>query len=398
MHDSLHCPISAELMKDAVITPYGHSFSLKSISEWLETNTVCPITRKPLSTSSLIPNYALRDFIAYISSTPSATRPLTVQASSKCVFENFIKDSKSMSALSFKLAELKNKKMEVETRLQSAAAERARLSELLLSNEAHPSQHEFMKKRMNDCETEENSLYVTIVGLDYDVKELQTRYNSLKVRVEEGRRELDSSLNVSLSQEEVDKILEEDRRNELINSALEVKSQGDLLFKQGKYNEAIHQYTTAIDMLKSNPLSVLYLNRAAAHQMLKQYNEAISDAQKAIEIDPRNGKAYRRLGATYIYLNELTKASIAYTQALDIDENDSEAKKMLKVLEEKMKSKNSRQHQEQGYSPQGHPFIPQGIPRALVSPFAFFDSFVPEVFSFLPPRPFDDGFFSFLGL
>ena len=52
-------PISYELMEDAVITPYGNTFSEKSIKKWLSEQNTCPLTRKPLQISQVIPDLNL---------------------------------------------------------------------------------------------------------------------------------------------------------------------------------------------------------------------------------------------------------------------------------------------------------------------------------------------------
>jgi hypothetical protein len=57
-------PISFELMEDAVVTCYGHSFSKNSLIQWLETHQTCPLTKQPLKKEDLKPNYTLRDIIA----------------------------------------------------------------------------------------------------------------------------------------------------------------------------------------------------------------------------------------------------------------------------------------------------------------------------------------------
>ncbi|KAL0235267.1 hypothetical protein GEMRC1_001849 [Eukaryota sp. GEM-RC1] len=131
MHDSLRCPITSELMSDAVVTPYGHSFSQKAILEWLRTNNVCPITRKPLSPSQLIPNYALREFI---SSLERQSKPDTSSNSSRCLFERFSQDNKSYAASQLRLEELTTRQLELESRLTAAARERTFISEQLLSD------------------------------------------------------------------------------------------------------------------------------------------------------------------------------------------------------------------------------------------------------------------------
>ena len=60
------------------------------------------------------------------------------------------------------------------------------------------------------------------------------------------------------------------------------------------YVGAISAYTSAIALDPTNP--VYYSNRAAAHSSSNSHEEAVKDAQKAIEVDPDFVKAYHRLG------------------------------------------------------------------------------------------------------
>ena len=55
------CPITLQIMRDPVMTKYGHNFERSAILEWLHRgHTRCPITRKKLNLSKLVPNAALR--------------------------------------------------------------------------------------------------------------------------------------------------------------------------------------------------------------------------------------------------------------------------------------------------------------------------------------------------
>ena len=62
--DRFVCPLTLELMKQPLYSKYGHSFERKAILQWLSTNDTCPVTRKPLSPSLLIPNNQLKSQIA----------------------------------------------------------------------------------------------------------------------------------------------------------------------------------------------------------------------------------------------------------------------------------------------------------------------------------------------
>ena len=57
------CPINLTLMNDPVIGSDGRSYERAAITQWLRTNPHSPITRQPMTASSLKPNYALKTAI-----------------------------------------------------------------------------------------------------------------------------------------------------------------------------------------------------------------------------------------------------------------------------------------------------------------------------------------------
>ena len=64
--------------------------------------------------------------------------------------------------------------------------------------------------------------------------------------------------------------------------------------KQGEYQEAIDDYTSAI---KINPDDAdAYVNRGAAYHNLGKHQEAIDDFNTAIKINPDYAKAYYNRG------------------------------------------------------------------------------------------------------
>lgn len=60
---SITDPITLDIIEDAVITRYGHSFDRKSITKWLEKNKTCPITRQRLTLRKIYPNRNLQAII-----------------------------------------------------------------------------------------------------------------------------------------------------------------------------------------------------------------------------------------------------------------------------------------------------------------------------------------------
>lgn len=72
-----------------------------------------------------------------------------------------------------------------------------------------------------------------------------------------------------------------------------LRSRGNLHFVEGKFMEAEELYTKILAEF-DNDRAVILTNRSAARLSLGKVNEALDDAQKAIESDRRWTKAYYR--------------------------------------------------------------------------------------------------------
>ena len=59
-----------------------------------------------------------------------------------------------------------------------------------------------------------------------------------------------------------------------------LKAQGNAAFKEGRYDQAVGYFTSAIDLDGTN--AVLFSNRSGAHASLGQFDKALSDADKAV--------------------------------------------------------------------------------------------------------------------
>jgi len=64
------------VMRDAVVSKCGHSFSQSSLAQWLETHSTCPVCKQECRMQDNTPNYALRHAIEqYVSSTSPLPGP-----------------------------------------------------------------------------------------------------------------------------------------------------------------------------------------------------------------------------------------------------------------------------------------------------------------------------------
>ncbi|PRW61266.1 DNAJ heat shock N-terminal domain-containing [Chlorella sorokiniana] len=85
----------------------------------------------------------------------------------------------------------------------------------------------------------------------------------------------------------------------------ELKSQAELSFKSGDFNEAANGYTAALEALRRHGGSVedqakIIANRCAALQRIGDWNQAVADAKEACDLAPKWEKAYYRLGTALL--------------------------------------------------------------------------------------------------
>lgn len=99
----------------------------------------------------------------------------------------------------------------------------------------------------------------------------------------------------------VQTVVEPDKEETPFEKAQRYKSEGNEMFKKGKYDEAISLYNKAIDTIPEEfktDLATYYQNRAAAYEQLKKWSSVISDCTKAVELNNRYEKAlFRRAKA-----------------------------------------------------------------------------------------------------
>ncbi|KAI9474210.1 MAG: Stub1 protein [Benjaminiella poitrasii] len=84
------------------------------------------------------------------------------------------------------------------------------------------------------------------------------------------------------------------------------KANGNKLFAERRYEDAIKEYTSAI--IKDASVCVYYTNRALCYSKLEKYDQVISDCRKAIEIDPSMVKAYYLIGQALTEKKQHTEA------------------------------------------------------------------------------------------
>jgi len=100
--------------------------------------------------------------------------------------------------------------------------------------------------------------------------------------------------------------------------------EGSDLMEEGQYEQAIEEFSKAIEI---DPESFsAYCLRAEAYYEIEQYDKAVADYTKAIEVYPESGwkhpkyaNAHYDRGNVYYYMEEYDKAIADYTKAIEID-------------------------------------------------------------------------------
>ncbi|EEC06316.1 heat shock protein 70 (HSP70)-interacting protein, putative [Ixodes scapularis] len=114
------------------------------------------------------------------------------------------------------------------------------------------------------------------------------------------------------------------------------REEGNQLFKEGRYDEAIESYGIGIECDPRNPM--LYANRAMAFLRKNMLGAAEEDCSRALAWDDGYVKAYHRRGLARDGLGKHQLAAEDFRRVLQLDPSNKEAAQRLRVLELKIKT------------------------------------------------------------
>ena len=107
------------------------------------------------------------------------------------------------------------------------------------------------------------------------------------------------------------------------SSAHELKARGNAAFGARAYTEAAGIYTRALQQLDADAVgrevAVIYSNRCAAYLAIGATHEALADARRSIEADPRFAKAWLRLGRAQLAVGEWEMAIDSLAAGLEVE-------------------------------------------------------------------------------
>lgn len=98
-----------------------------------------------------------------------------------------------------------------------------------------------------------------------------------------------------------------------------LKEAGNKAFASGNFQEAIKQFTMAIEITVEQPNHVYFANRANCYLELEDYEECINDCNKAISIDASYPKSYFRKAKALMYVERLDEAIETIKEGISLD-------------------------------------------------------------------------------
>lgn len=119
-----------------------------------------------------------------------------------------------------------------------------------------------------------------------------------------------------------------------MSTADELKALGNKAIAAKDFDDAIDKFTQAIALDGSN--HILYSNRSAAYASKKDWDNALSDAEKTTELKADWPKGWGRKGTALYGKGDLLGAHDAYEQGLKIDPNNAGMKNDLASVKRAM--------------------------------------------------------------
>ena len=99
-------------------------------------------------------------------------------------------------------------------------------------------------------------------------------------------------------------------------------NKGNELAQAGKYDEAIAEFTLAINENVKDPR--FFLDRGRVYRVANKMPEAIADFTKAIELGPTSDIGYFERGKTELAQNQYDPAMTDLNKAIDLNDDDVE--------------------------------------------------------------------------
>jgi len=117
---------------------------------------------------------------------------------------------------------------------------------------------------------------------------------------------------------------------------MDFKTLGNEALQKKDFAKAAEYYTQGIAQDANN--HILYSNRASARLALSQFDDALADSTKSVEINPKWSKGWFRKGQALYGMDRLEESMEALEKAIELEPSD-QFKKVLAEVEQKLRSR-----------------------------------------------------------
>eukprot|EP00668_Euglena_longa_P029305 GGOE01036651.1.p2 GENE.GGOE01036651.1~~GGOE01036651.1.p2 ORF type:complete len:324 (-),score=91.68 GGOE01036651.1:204-1175(-) len=145
----------------------------------------------------------------------------------------------------------------------------------------------------------------------------------------------------------VETITKEQEKRQKAEKVSELREKAKEQFAKGDFKGAAGLYKKAIE--EDGTDAVLFSNRSACYTNMQKYAKAVADAEKAIELAPKWGKAWRRKAAAYYAWKKHTEAIQAYKELLEIEPSEELRNLIIHIQNEQL----TRQYVKEDMMPGG---------------------------------------------
>ncbi|KDP38747.1 hypothetical protein JCGZ_04100 [Jatropha curcas] len=131
---------------------------------------------------------------------------------------------------------------------------------------------------------------------------------------------------------------DDELQQKALAQANDAKLEGNKLFGDGRYEEALLKYDAALQVALDIPSfvelrSICHANRAVCFLKLGKYEDTIKECTKALELNPSYIKPLVRRGEAHEKLEQFEEAIADMKKTLELDPSNDQAKKAIRRLE-----------------------------------------------------------------
>jgi len=139
------------------------------------------------------------------------------------------------------------------------------------------------------------------------------RYEEAQAALQKGAKLDPANADIINRLKEVDAILKSDKAKRAkmgnLTPALAAKEEGNELYKNGKFPEAIATYSRGLGLATTDEEKIVLLNnRAGCRFQDRDFRQCVSDCSEVLSIDPKNVKALLRRGLAYENIEKIDLA------------------------------------------------------------------------------------------